>query len=50
MKEGLPITTKGDTSYHGYGLKSIREIVSRYGGVMRVDNSKDIFQLSIVNF
>jgi len=50
MKDGLPITTKGDTSYHGYGLKSIREIVSRYGGVMRVDTSKDIFQLSIVIF
>ena len=50
MKDGLPITTKGDTSYHGYGLKSIREIVSRYDGVMRVDTSKDIFQLSIVIF
>lgn len=50
MENGLPITTKGDIGYHGYGLKSIREIVSRYDGIMRVDTNKNIFQLSIVFF
>lgn len=50
MEDGLPLTTKGDTAYHGFGLKSIREIVLRYGGIMRVDTSKNIFQLSIVIF
>ena len=49
-EDGLPVTTKGDTAYHGYGLKSIREIALRYGGIMRVDADKNIFRLSIVFF
>lgn len=33
---GLPQTTKGDNGYHGFGVKSIRKIVERYGGSLSV--------------
>ena len=39
-KDSLPITTKKDRQYHGYGLKSIRSTVEKYGGSMTV-NVKD---------
>ena len=32
----LPKTTKEDNGYHGFGLKSIRMVAERYGGVMRI--------------
>ncbi len=36
FREGLPVTTKGDTAYHGYGLKSVRFTVSKHGGSLTV--------------
>lgn len=32
FRNGLPVTTKDDGSFHGYGTKSIRDTVQRYGG------------------
>lgn len=32
FRKGLPQTTKGDERYHGYGTRSIRATVERYGG------------------
>ena len=34
--ENLPVTTKGDARFHGYGLKSIRYTVRKYGGEVDV--------------
>lgn len=36
MKDGLPETTKSDRRSHGYGMKSIKYIASKYGGRMMV--------------
>lgn len=36
MKDGLPETTKSDRRSHGYGMKSIKYIASKYGGRMTV--------------
>lgn len=41
----LPATTKTDKKSHGYGLRSISEIVSRYGGSMEIRTEDDQFQL-----
>lgn len=49
-EEGLFDTIKGDDGYHGFGLKSILNVVEKYGGVLSVDTVNDIFQLSIVFF
>ena len=36
-------TTKADTKQHGYGVKSIRDIVEKLGGMMRYFEEKDMF-------
>lgn len=45
---GLPITTKKDGNYHGYGLKSIVYIVKKYGGVFKISNKDHLFYLDIL--
>lgn len=44
----LPLTTKKDKDYHGYGLKSIRHIVQKYGGVLNTDIQDGWFELKIL--
>lgn len=46
MENGLPKTTKNDTRYHGYGLKSVKYIVQKYNGEMTIDVA-DLFNLTI---
>lgn len=41
-------THKPDKDSHGYGLKSIRKTVDRYGGQMEVKTSDGLFELNIV--
>ena len=46
--EGLPVTTKGDTDYHGFGMKSIKRIVEKYGGNMSVVADGEVFNLNLL--
>ncbi|MCC8065273.1 MAG: ATP-binding protein [Clostridiales bacterium] len=48
LQDGLPLTTKPDAENHGYGLKSIRSITERYGGVMDIATEDSIFRLNIL--
>jgi len=48
MEEGLPVTTKQDKDNHGYGVKSMKMIVDRYRGTMRVHTEGQIFSLQIL--
>lgn len=43
---GLPLTSK-NTDYHGYGFKSIRSLVNKCDGKMKISTDKDIFILEI---
>ncbi|HHV12082.1 MAG TPA: GHKL domain-containing protein [Clostridiales bacterium] len=45
---GLPKTTKADKGYHGYGMKSIRRAIEKYGGNMTVHMQNDWFILRIL--
>lgn len=47
-KDGLPLTTKKDKDYHGYGMKSIQLLVEQYQGEMTLKTDNHIFQLSIL--
>lgn len=47
-EEGLPITTKANNGYHGFGLKSIRHTVQRYGGFLTVKIENGCFCLRIL--
>ena len=45
---GLPETTKLDTVYHGYGLKSIQMLVKKYDGSLKISTNEDRFVLDIL--
>lgn len=45
---GIPVTTKADHEFHGYGLKSIRSIVEKYGGDMKISSLNNWFELHIL--
>ena len=48
MRQGLPVTSKGDAQRHGFGMKSIQAITEKYGGVLSCTLDQDIFRVSIL--
>lgn len=48
MENNIPITTKKDTDYHGYGIKSIKLICDKYEGSFKITLDKNIFNLDII--
>jgi len=42
-KDGLPLTTKEDVGYHGFGTKSIKNIAQKYGGDASFSKLDDLF-------
>src|SRR5690606_37306087 len=48
LEGDLPITTKPDTLNHGYGLKSIRYTVEKYGGVVNIGQQDNWFELKVL--
>ena len=46
--EGLPVSTKVKNGYHGFGLKSIRHTVRRYGGFLSTKVEHGCFYLQIL--
>ena len=46
-EQGLPATSKEDTSRHGYGLKSIRYIAERYNGSLEIRTEEQMFFLRV---
>ena len=48
FSNGLPVTTKKDTAVHGYGLKSLRYTVHKYGGEVQADTQDSWFSLRVL--
>lgn len=48
MRNGLPVTSKKDQDYHGYGTLSIRTIAEQYGGGMTINTADGLFQVDVV--
>ena len=46
-QNGCIISSKPDTEMHGIGLKSVRSIVDKYGGIMEISHSDGIFTVKI---
>lgn len=44
----LPKTTKADTAYHGYGMKSVKLLVEKYGGDLKVRADGGVFNVDIL--
>ena len=48
LSDGLPVTTKEDKRNHGYGVKSIRAIVTKYDGELLIGTEGQVFSLQIL--
>lgn len=48
IQDGIPVTTKSDRDYHGYGMRSMKHIVRKYGGDLSVTTEDMLFQLNIM--
>ena len=48
-QDGNIATTKKDKKYHGYGMKSIRYTVNKYGGAVTIDTKENWFDLKIAH-
>lgn len=48
FSDGVPITTKDDKRYHGYGTKSIRSIAGKYGGTVAMAQEGERFVLRVL--
>ena len=44
---GLPATTKKDGAYHGYGLRSVKATVEKYGGEMNISADNGVFEVNV---
>lgn len=47
-EDGLPVTTKSDADFHGFGLKSIKTVAEKYGGSVSVLTEGDIFRINVL--
>ena len=47
FEDGLPVTSKEDKDYHGFGIKSIRYAVEKYDGCMGIYPENNLFLLRI---
>ena len=48
FEDGLPMTTKADKNYHGFGMRSIRMIVHKYKGELNTYTADGVFHLNIL--
>lgn len=46
--DSIPVTTKEDKQFHGYGMKSIRHTVEKYGGSVIARQEDNWFRLNIL--
>ena len=49
FERGLPVTSKKETSLHGYGLKSLRYTVHKYKGEVQIEARDNWFSLRILS-
>ena len=48
FQDGIPITNKKDKRFHGYGMKSMKKIVEKYGGSVMAGKTDNWFELKIL--
>ena len=47
-EDGLPVTTKENKKFHGFGLRSIKYMVKKCGGIMNISEEDGCFSLMIL--
>ncbi len=44
FKEDVPVTKKSDKNYHGFGVKSMKMVVEKYGGEFSISANGSVFR------
>ena len=47
FEDGLPVTTKENNGYHGFGIKNIRYAAKKYGGQLFINTERNLFLLRV---
>ncbi len=47
-KEGIPVTTKNEKHSHGFGLRSIKQILRKYEGFLNISEEDGCFSLKML--
>ena len=42
------LTTKVDKRNHGFGMESVKQIIDKYQGVVKIEEEEDVFFLDLV--
>lgn len=48
IRGGLPVTTRRNRQYHGFGMKSMHHLAHKYGGSLAVNVENHVFTLQIL--
>jgi hypothetical protein len=48
IENGIPKTTKADKEFHGIGFISMKEVVSKYGGIISLETKSHTFNLNFL--
>lgn len=48
FEKGMPVTSKADAKYHGFGIKSIQSTVKKYGGSTTIQAENGWFEIRIL--
>lgn len=48
LSGGLPLTTKSDKQYHGFGVLSIKRITEKYDGTLSIRAEDNLFRLDML--
>lgn len=48
IRDGLPVTTKGNEDFHGFGIRSMKHVVEKYGGMLTFEVKEHWFELKIL--
>lgn len=47
LENDIPVTTKEEKDYHGFGVRSIKQIVEKYHGFVTIETENQVFLLRI---
>lgn len=50
FENGIPVTTKDDKEFHGFGIQSIQHICEKYDGNLSISTENNVFSISILFF
>lgn len=48
LRDGLPVTTKSDKNFHGFGIMSMKMLAKKYGGELFFSVGENLFRLDVL--